>query len=271
MIKLKEFHKGKEWNFALSLKTAYEYYPGEPNSLHVAFFGYSYWFSLPEILKPKVKWVDTSKYEFSKGNPNAGYTDYISRKYGFSLYKDTLHVYYGIQPGRWSRDDKVNSDHSKCFFLPWANDRRIHIDYMNPDGTLFERYKDHKNGRLNFDEMERIRSAIPKIQFSFNDFDGEENVATCYLETAMYRKGTSWCKFLGYLFPPKFYRKMDIEFVKETGRQKKSWKGGTMGTSCNIETWETPLEAFTKYGTEMAREKHYGMVPRGFANIRMIK
>ena len=268
MIKLKEAHVSKEWQFALSLQTPSEYYKGEPNLLHIAFFNRSYWFQVPEILKPKMKWVDTSKYDW--GKPGSGYWDAIMKEYGFSLHKDSLHILYGIQPGHWSRDDKKNSDHSKCFFLPWNEQRRMYIDYLNPDGTLFARYVDNKNGSINFDSMTRIRDKLPKIKFAFKDFDGEENIATCYLETSMYRQGTSWCKFLGYIFKPRFYRKMDIEFAKETGRQKGSWKGGVCGTSTNILENETPLSAFCRYGTEEAHEKYHGVVGRGFTDIRIL-
>ena len=269
MFKLKESHKSKDWIFALSLQTAREYHKSEPNLLHIAFFNRSYWIEIPEILRPKMKWVDTSKYEW--GGPNSGYWDAIMREYGFYANKEALHVHYGIQPGSWSRVDKENSDHSKCFFLPWNEQRRMYIDYLNPDKTLFERYFDNKNGSINFDEMNRIRDALPKIKFSFKDFDGEENVATCYLETSMYRQGTSWCMFLGYIFKPQYYRKMDIEFAKETGRQKGSYKGGTMGTSTTIEPWESPEEAFKRYGSSTTHEKHYGEVNREFSDVRIIE
>lgn len=261
MFKLKEFHKNKEWAFALSLQTAREYYSSTPNLLRIGFFGYSMWFKVPEILKPQ-----STKVTIDGGE----YTKHVAREYGFSLYKDALHIRYGIQPGCWSSKDPKNSDRSKVFFLPWNEQRRIHIDYLNPDGSLFERYFDNENGSINFDNMNRIRDALPKMKFKFNDYDGEENEATCYLETSIYRQGTSWCKFLGYIIPPKIYRKMDISFAKETGRQKGSWKGGTMGTSTDIKVGESPLEAFVRFGMELTYEKGHGKVDRGFHNMEIV-
>ena len=63
---------------------------------------------------------------------------------------------------------------------------------------------------------------------------------------------------------------MDIEFTKETGRQKGSWKGGVCGTSTNILENETPLDAFRKYGTAETHEKYHGVVNREFIDIKII-
>lgn len=58
--------------------------------------------------------------------------------------------------------------------------------------------------------------------------------ATCYLEETFYERGTGWFKWLGY-FMKKTYRRLQINFDKEVGREKGSYKGGTLGTSANIE------------------------------------
>jgi hypothetical protein len=270
MFKLKEFSKSKEWGFALSLKTAYDFDKDKPNVLHIAFFGYSFWFEVPQILKPKSVWVDTSRYEWAKGNPKAGYTNHICREYGFSIYEDHLHIRYGIQPGSWSRDDPENSDHSKCFEIPWKTRRRIHIDYLNPDGTLFKRYFDKKNGGINFDSLEEIRNAVPKLLIKFNDFDREEITAACHIEESMYRHGTSWMKWLGYIRKPVYYKHVDFSFDKEVGRQKGDWKGGTTAYSAGIEEGDTLFEAFVRYGTSLERCNGYGQVNREFSNMRIV-
>lgn len=271
MFKIKEKYNNKEeWSFAFKVMNPHECYATTNyNYLYVAAFKWSYWLYVPMWFKPHKKWIDCSKYKWST-SPYEGYTNYIPRVYGFSVDRTALHLYYGIQPGSWSSKDPKNSDHSKCFFLPWNESRRIHIDYMNPDGTLFERYYDNKNGSINFEWMEKIRENIPKVKFSFKDFDGEENVATCYLETSMYRRGSSWCKFLGYAIPPKFYRNMEIQFDKETGREKGSWKGGITGTSIEYIPGETMLETFKRYGRSEVREKGYRLVNREFSEIKQL-
>ena len=267
MIKLKEFHENTGWLFALSLQTAREFYKYEPNLLHIAFFGYSYWFEVPQILKPQKVWVDTSKYEWSKSD---GYIDYIQREYGFSYAENHIHIRYGIQPGRWINGDRKNSDHSKCWELPWKAQWRCHMDFLNPDGRLFKRYFDKKSGALDFDSLWTIQNAVPKVIIKFNDFDGEEITATCHIEESMYRKGTSWMKWLGYIIKPKYYRHIDFSFDKQVGREKGSWKGGTTAHSEVISPDESILKAFVRYGTSMTHEKNYGMVNREFTNIRIV-
>lgn len=267
MIKLKEFCVHKDWKFSLSLQSAYEFYKNEPNLLNISFFNFSYWFEVPQIIKPKSVWVDLSQYEWA---PCSGYIDHIRREYGFSYTEDYLHLRYGIQPGRWINGDPKNSDHSKCLAFPWKEQWRCYVDFLNPDGTLFKRYFDKKSGALDFDSLQAIQNVVPKVIIKFTDFDGEEITATCHLEESKYRIGTSWMKWLGYILKPKFYRRIDFSFNKEVGRGKSSWKGGTMSHSETIGTKESILEAFTRYGTSMSYEKNYGNVNRGFTNIRVV-
>lgn len=52
--------------------------------------------ALPPIIKPSRKWVDTSRYEWSKG-PGSGYWSKTEREYGFTYSEGFLSVMYGRQ------------------------------------------------------------------------------------------------------------------------------------------------------------------------------
>lgn len=264
MFKLKEKHRTQEWAFAFSISNTEDERSGKC-MLHVAAFSYSLWFIVPQIFKPKSKWVDLSKDKWAK---TKGYMNHIPREYGFFVDKEALHIRYGIQPGHWSSRDKENSDHSKCYFIPWNATRRVQYDFLNLDGTLFASAKDKPNGAINFDSIEKCRETVPKIKFRFNDYDGEEITVTCHREIMRWEYGTGFFKWVKYFRKPIIKDRLDMVFDKETGYEKGSWKGGTMGVATDILPNESILEAFTRYGTSEDYFKGHGNKNRGFTNIR---
>lgn len=274
MFKLKEYAKSDYWSFAFSLSNPGEYYEsGECRTnycnLHFAIAGHSWWFRIPELFKPRKKWVDTSKYEWST-NPKGGYWEYIKREYGISIAEDSIHVQYGIQPGSWSSTDKKNSDHTKVFWIPWKSMTYIHEEFFTTEWSSYTILAD-KKGRTDWEEQRLVKDNVPKIKFKFNDFDGEEIIATCYISKRMWRHGTSWCKWIGYIRKPLVKYYLDLEFSKETGYEKGSWKGGTTGHSITIQYGEDPLEAFKRYGSAEDRYRNHGTKNRGFTNIEVIE
>ena len=61
--------------------------------------------------------------------------------------------------------------------------------------------------------------------------------------------------YLGRLIKPEVYRRLDIEFDKETGPEKGSWKGGTTGCSFVINNNENHVQAMQGYCEEKHRSK----------------
>lgn len=278
MFKLKEYAKSGYWSFAFSLSNPGEYYDKGDHktnycNLHLALAGHSWWFRIPELFKPRKKWVDTSKYEWST-NPKGGYWEYIKREYGITVTDESIHVNYGIQPGCWSSTDKKNSDHTKVFWIPWKNKTYIHEELFSPDWKSYAVLSEPSKGvdrQKVWDSHCLIKERVPKIKFKFNDFDGEEIIATCYISKRMWRHGTSWCKWIGYIRKPLNRYTLDIEFSKEVGYEKGSWKGGTTSHSIAIQYLEDPLEAFKRYGSAEDRYKNHGTQNRGFTNIEVIE
>ena len=275
MFKLQEYAKSDYWSFAFSLSNPGEYYEkGDYRTnycnLHFALFGHSWWFRIPELFKPRKKWVDTSKYEWST-NPKGGYWEYIKREYGIYMAEDAIHIRYGIQPGCWSSRDKKNSDHSKVLWIPWKHMTYQHEKFFTPDWHFYDIvHPKNRRGALNFEMERQVRDNVPKIKFKFNDYDGEEIIATCYISQRVWRRGTSWCKWIGYIRKPLERYYLDIEFSKEVGYEKGSWKGGTVGHSIEIGYLENPLEAFKRYGSAEDCYKNHGRKNRGFTNIEVV-
>ena len=274
MFKLTEYSNDKNYNgYSFTVSNPHEYYEtGESATrycqLHIRLGTRSWSWQIPEFFKPKKQWVDTSQYAWSTSE-NKGYWEYIQHQYGFHIQDEYIHVHYGIQPGCWSSTDKKNSDHSKLIEIPWRIKRQVRHSFMTLTWHLFLALNPEKLGREYFKRMELAQEAVPKIKFKFNDFDGEEIIATCYIEERHYQHGTGWFKWLKYFIKPEIFRSLNIEFNKEVGYEKGSWKGGTMGHSIDIEYGERPLDVFKRYGSAEDRYKNYGTKNRNFSNIQI--
>jgi hypothetical protein len=274
MFKLTEYSNDKNYNgYSFTVSNPHEYYETGENAtrycqLHIRLGTRSWSWQIPEFFKPKKQWVDTSQYAWSTPE-NKGYWEYVQHQYGFYIQDEYIHVHYGIQPGCWSSTDKKNSDHTKLIEIPWRIKRQVRHSFMTLTWNLFLSLNPEKLGREYIELIQRAQEAVPKIKFKFNDFDGEEIIATCYIEERQYQQGTGWFKWLKYFIRPEIFRSLNIQFNKEVGYEKGSWKGGTMGHSINIEYGEKPLDAFKRYGSAEERYKNYGTKNRNFSNIQI--
>lgn len=271
IFKLKHYSKDSRNAYAFNISNPYEDYENTNYCmLNIVIGKHSWWWYVPQIFKPRKRWVDTSQYQWST-NPKGGYWSYIRCEYGFTIHEDNIHLHYGIQPGNWSSTDKKNSDHTKLFGIPWLQKRYIHEKFYAPDWKVFAVCEPNKNGGLNFDNLWKIREELPKIKFKFNDFDGEEIIATCYISEMRHEHGTGWFKWLKYFVKPMITRRLNLEFSKEVGYEKGSWKGGTLGHSTDIGLNEDPLQAFIRYASDDDYYKNHGNNNRGFTNIVRIE
>lgn len=271
---VREKGKNDYSRIALSIRSMNDeehYSPNPYNILHVSIFGYYWYIGIPQIIRPKVEWVDTSHYDWAKPNPDGskGYWNAIQRQYGFHFLEDALHVYYGIQPGCWSRDDKKNSDHSKVFFYPWKSMNRVRYSFYKPDGTHQHTIMENRN-RIDFRAIELAQKLVPKIRFRFRDFDDEEIEATCYISEMEWRRGSGLFKWLRHVTKPKIERCLAIDFSKEVGWEKGSWKGGTLGHAIEMLPGESAEQAFRRYGSAYDRYRNHGVKNRMFSDIEVI-
>lgn len=265
LIHLKEHSKTPFWRFSFLISNfENDTHPGiRPIcSLNISLFGHSWWFTIPEVFKPKRVWVK-STYGVRRHRGGCGYWDNIKRYYGLTINDEAVHLYYGIQPGHWSRDDKENSDHVKVWFIPWNETRLVRQQYFNPDGSLFWSLSPESK----WEDIHKVQETVPKSIFKFNDYDGEEIVCTSYIMEREWRWGKGWFKWVGWIRRPVIRRVLELNFSKEVGWNKGSWKGGTIGHSIELLPGETPLQAFQRYGSDTDRYREYGVKNRGFTNI----
>jgi len=261
MIKLKEKSKNLSFQITCYIKTPHEYLPNDKkyNILGFSFGKTSYYFEIPEIIKPKQKNVSYK---------NFSYVDYIRKQYGFTTFEDHIHLYYGIQPDSWSKNDPENSNHTKSFEMSWKN-----YEYR---GINFYQYHAGRHYFVkSFDadeEYEKIRnfkssSLLPKYYFQFNDYDGTKITATCWIEEMMWTKGTKIFSWLRHFHKPLVKRVLEMNFDIECGRGKENWKGGLIACSTDIKDGESPYQAFLRFSKGYDHIKYQGKKCRDFTNI----
>lgn len=226
------------------------------NKLRIAFYKWYISIDLPFKFNPYVE-----KHP-STLRPGQFWEEKHSKQYGVSLCDNHFSVYYGAQT------DDSSTSKQKGWFLPWSEWRRVRYEFYAPDGTSVARADDDKNGRIVFDKIEYARSITPKVYFRFKDFDGEEITVETYIEEMEWRLGTGLFKWLSWFAKPKIRRSLDLAFDKQVGREKGSWKGGTLGHSVDMLPGETPFQVFVRYGNSQDFAKYYGHVNRDFTEIK---
>lgn len=189
------------------------------------------------------------------------YWEIDQRSYGFQLSKsgdvgnsDFLQVYYG-RAGGSMMDSSIEQRWS--YFLPWTQWRHVRHSYYDLAGNHFADAPEwgYRLGDDSFAKHQRVEESVPTQKFKFQDFDGEELIATARMEEREWRRGTGWFKWLSWFCRPKISRSLGLRFSGETGREKGSWKGGTIGTSISMLSGELHESAFRRYCDEEHRSK----------------
>lgn len=160
------------------------------------------------------------------------------RRYGWYIFGNHFVIYLGRVT-----DDSSTEQKWSCF-LPFADWRFARHTLYNSDGSIA--WEDIGQ-RTSWDQMHAAEDRIEKQVFRFRDFDGEEIEARTHVEEREWHFGTKSFRWLSWFRRPRIRRSMDIKFSKEVGREKGSWKGGTVGHSIDIEPNESQFSAFGRY------------------------
>lgn len=198
---------------------------------------------MPALLRPWRRWVPTGHYEWAR-SPDAGYWDEHPREYGFSLSDGFLQVFMGAQTG----DSTTTQDW--CAHLPWTQWRFHRFSLYDLDSAEFWTQIERRGNGVrhrDFDAQREAQDRCGKAQFLLKDHDGELITATTHIEEREWRLGEKWCAWLSVFAKPKIRRSLSINFDKETGPEKGSWKGGTMGTGIDMLPGELHEAAFRRY------------------------
>lgn len=239
------FHK----SYGLDLRSGNDEHPGTSLNLHFA--GWWVRFAIPAVVKPWRQWVDTSRL-FPDRPDGSGYWDVHRREYGFSFSDSSLFLCWGPQ----THDSTTTK--SRCIFLPWKQLRHVRHSYYGLSG---EHFWTEPSGRQvprheKWQEMERMREQCPRAVFDVEDCDGTKVRATTYIEEREWRHGEGWFRWLSVFRRPVISRSLKVDFDKEVGYEKGSWKGGFMGGSIDLEPGELHAEAMGRFCAKGIRNKN---------------
>jgi hypothetical protein len=197
--------------------------------LRVSAFGYTILLALPAIVRP---WRRKVQANFSPDTiaqlGRDWYWDVNPRQFGFCYCEGFLQVFYG----RSSHDSETNRNWAT--HLSWMDWRMVRHSGYDLSGNLCCDFKANDND-------------CPVAVFPFHDFDGEYIEATTFIEEREWKRGTKRFKWVSWFSKPMIRRSLNIEFSKETGKEKGSWKGGTLGHSIKCLPGELHEAAFRRY------------------------
>lgn len=216
-----------------------------PCVLTVSAFGWVAELQLPRLIEPHREWVDLTKYEWAR---SPGYWDQQRREYGFSFSFDG---FFSLYLGRQTDDSSTTQDWH-CF-LPWTQWRHVrHTVFGVHGGIAFEdlQHPSRAVRSVVSDHRWAVEQTMQKDLFVFLDFDGEAIAASVHSEERQWKFGTGWLKWLSLFRKDRVRRSLDIEFSREVGREKGSWKGRTIGHSIEMLPGESNEQAFRRYCTE---------------------
>jgi hypothetical protein len=168
------------------------------------------------------------------------YWNETRREFGITFYEDRISIEYGVQPDCWPGDKRVS------WQLPWTRWTPIENRWLDLNGAAFESVPDH----FDYEARQAAKDRAPALRCGFKDFDGEEIEATVRIEEFVHARGAGRWAWLSYFLRPRVGRRYDIEFTRETGPRKGSWKGGTNAVNGPAQPGELHAQAFQRYAAE---------------------
>lgn len=177
-----------------------------------------------------------------------------SREYGFDFSGEG---FFRLFLGAQTNDSTTTQMWSK--FLPWTQWRHIRTSHFDDKGEHYWTEWSRPRGfalRDSWLVSHEVTKLCPAVAFEFDDFDGQRITATTRIEEREWKFGEGWFRWLSLFRRPRVRRSLDIDFSAEVGREKGSWKGGTLGHGIEMLPGETHEEAFRRYCQQDHRSKH---------------
>jgi hypothetical protein len=236
----------ENWNpFGITLESADDEYCTDANLIVIYAFRRRIEWRIPEFIKPfKIRHAANWDAETIARLGRDWWEEVHPKEYGFRVSDGFLQVFLGPQTH--------SSDTTKSWscFLPWKEWRFVRHSLYDLNGEHLWTQTQNSRRLSGFDDLYAAREALPKASFRFVDFDGEEIECKTFIEEREWKRGESWCKWLSLFYRNKVRRSLDIEFSKETGPRKGSWKGGTTGHGIDMLPGELHESAFRRYCAE---------------------
>lgn len=205
------------------------------------------WIIRPERSKVYPQWDEATVERLGRN----WYWDITPREYSIGVSDGHMNIQYG----RVTHDSSTEQRWG-CF-LPWTQWRHIRHSFYGLQGEhLYDEEESYRLGDGNWEARQAREAAVPTAIFAFLDYDGEELTATTRIEEREWRAGVGYFKWLSLFRKPKISRSLDIMFSGETGPEKGSWKGGTIGTGIEMLPAEDHEAAFRRYCEQDHRSKY---------------
>lgn len=242
-------------------------------SLTVYMFGWVFRILLGQLIKPVIYKVKASTWseETVARMGKDWYETSFSKEYGFSYHEGYLQLFFGFQndSGHHTHVDndgfvtyrpndpsKIYTElrqKSKSWFLPWTQLRITEYRLYDDKNEIYFEIKDRKG--LSFNDLYNSEINCPTVSFLLRDFDGVIITAKTLIQETVYSQGEGKFKWLSWFTKSKVYRQLKIDFDKETGPEKGSWKGGTTGMSFDATGCKNHYEAIKAFCNETHRSK----------------
>lgn len=217
LINTKYYGLWKDWKFELSYEECG--YESGNAELNISLLGLHSVFRLP--------WK-------SKRFP---YGDCDAPKWGIAIHSSHFWLYKG------GKGNMNGGSKWWAWELPFFS--KIHVKHLvdTTDGMVDEKELEGKNPYVYYADNPRVN----KYHYLYTDsYDGQKIDCEYWQEYREWRpKWLTWTK----LFATK-RDYIEIEFKKEVGKKKGSWKGGCVGCSYNMLPWETPLDTIQRMEKE---------------------
>lgn len=173
---------------------------------------------------------------------HTGIQDCDSAAWGFNYHNNTAWFYIG------GGGNMEGGKKWKVIHMPWEMDW-IRTSYLLKGGGWFNETKGnitkwdgYEYGSYNWLNENKWQETHPYI----DSYDNETVNATISVEEREWRpRGAKWTS----LFAHK-KREIKIEFDKEVGKEKGSWKGGCIGCGYDLLPNETPLQCLKRMEAE---------------------
>lgn len=196
-------------------------------------------FKIPNwIIKPRLVHHDAWK-SFK------AYDELKHRQYSFHIFDNGIGFNFGEL-----YQDAIDQWNTKTRYILYRWNEWTHINHsvLNLDKSLNKNVT--KTSVIDgLDYYDWVRSdAVEKVKFRFNDFDGEEIEATCYIEFREWTRGYGFWNFLRFFMKNQKQTTLAIEFNKGVGIRKTSWKGGVIGTGIQFkDDYDSYVQTFLRF------------------------
>ena len=220
------------------------------NTLSIGFGNYFKKWLLPfSIIKPILDYHHYVKDENGKDTDKIKWSVYVEREYEICIVKDSGYFSFNWNNGSNFLYNITNHEgYSFWLWFFWKQCNRTKKELLNIDGSLFQDLS-YLKGKDSYEIEKQYEEMQPSIHFDILDYDKEPIEVKARLERSTYTYGNSkLTKLIMRLFKkPIIDTYLDLDFNKEVGDRKGSWKGGITGHSVNLLENEDPIDAFKRY------------------------